>query len=62
MRDNWIPLAEAAQRLGVSWGRAWRLLLTGELAGEKRSGRWWVRLSDVDRVRAIMPKQTAIPA
>jgi hypothetical protein len=37
-----IPLTEAAQRIGISWERAWRLLLQGVLRGEKRSGRWFV--------------------
>jgi hypothetical protein len=37
-----ISLTDAAQRLGISWGRAWRLILTGKLAGEKREGRWFV--------------------
>ena len=38
-----ISLTDAAQRLGISWGRAWRLLLTGKLSGTKREGRWFVR-------------------
>ena len=62
MPDEWMPLADAAQRLGVSWERAWRLLLSGSIAGEKRSGRWWVKTADVDRTREILAKQAAIPA
>lgn len=42
-----IPLTEAAQRIGISWERAWRLLLQGVLRGEKRSGRWFVSESTV---------------
>lgn len=33
-----ISLSDAAQRLGMSWGRAWRLVLTGKLRGTKREG------------------------
>jgi hypothetical protein len=42
-----VPLAEAAQQLGISWERAWRHVLTGELEGEKRDGRWRVTTSSV---------------
>lgn len=37
-----IPLAEAAQMLGLSWDRAWRLVLQGRLRGEKKGGTRWV--------------------
>lgn len=43
MNDRrFIPLADAAMRMGISWERAWRLLLRGVLRGEKRGGRWFV--------------------
>jgi hypothetical protein len=42
-----IGLAEAAQRLGLPYQDAHRLLLTGRLRGEKRRGRWFVFLKDV---------------
>lgn len=42
-----ISLAEAAQKLRISWGRAWRLVLQGSLRGEKRAGRWVVTESSV---------------
>lgn len=46
-----IPLVEAAQRLSLSWSRTWRLMLSGELHGQKRGGtRWYVRVEDVDRL------------
>ena len=47
-----IALAEAAQQLGISWQRAWRLVLTGELEGRQRNGRWLVRVESVARRRA----------
>lgn len=43
-----IPLAQAAKELRLSWGQAWRLLLTGRLRGEKVSGRWFVTGESVD--------------
>ena len=48
-------LSDAAQRLGISWARAWRLVLTGELEGRKRQGRWYVSertLANVERKSA----------
>ena len=46
-----VPLSEAAQSLRLSWGQAWRLLLRGELEGEKRAGKWFVSSADVERLR-----------
>lgn len=42
-----VPLAAAAQQLGISWQRAWRLVLTGELHGHQRGGRWFVRVDSI---------------
>jgi hypothetical protein len=52
-----ISLTDAAQRLGISWGRAWRLLLTGKLSGAKRDGRWFVSevsVADVQQLQATL--------
>ena len=46
-----IGLAEAAQKLGMPYQDAHRLLLTGSIRGEKRGNRWLVRLADVLNVR-----------
>jgi molybdenum-dependent DNA-binding transcriptional regulator ModE len=48
-----MPLAEAAKALGISWHRAWRLLLVGALDGrrDRISGRWLVQRSSVERVK-----------
>lgn len=55
-----IGLAEAAVRLQVPYQTAHRLLLLGELRGEKRHGRWFVRIEDVDRlVRERFPAAAA---
>ncbi len=50
-RDEWIPLVEAAQRLGVTYTRAYALALTGQLDAQRRDGRWWVRVASITRVR-----------
>ena len=48
MTDN-IPLTDAAKELSISWERAWRALLNGQLEGEKTNGRWHVTLCSVRR-------------
>jgi hypothetical protein len=50
-----LSLAEAALRLGLSWQRAWRLVLTGEIVGRKRDGRWVVDSESVERYRNSTP-------
>ncbi len=57
-----MPLARAAQRLGVSWERAWRLMLTGELVGRQleNSNRWKVTQESVER--CLLKHQTTAPA
>lgn len=47
-----VPLPQAALRLQKSWHRTYRLLLGGELKGEQRDGRWYVREEDVQRLEA----------
>lgn len=37
-----VPLPQAAQRLGVSWGVAYALVLQGRLKGRQVAGRWLV--------------------
>ena len=49
---SWIPLPEAAQKLGVSWERAWRSLLRGELQGQKLDGRWYVTEASLEAAKA----------
>ena len=53
MRDDWIEVGEAAALLGVQPGRVRQLLSAGDLAGDQRSGRWWVRLDGVQRMAAV---------
>jgi hypothetical protein len=45
-----VPLSIAAQRLAVSWERAWRLVLQGRIRGRKVNGRWLVSWPDTERL------------
>lgn len=49
---NGMPMVDAAQRLGLSWGQAWRLVLTGALPGRREGRRWMVDAEAVDRLVA----------
>ncbi len=49
-RKDEIGLAEAAQLLRLPYQSAHRLVLMGELAAVKRSGRWFVRRADAARL------------
>lgn len=51
-----IPLAVAAQRLGVSWATAWKLVLTGDLVGKRVRGRWVVAPESLDAYIARTPR------
>jgi hypothetical protein len=53
-----VGLAEAAVRLRIPYQNAHRLLLTGSLSGEKRSGRWFVSVADVERI--VAERQTGL--
>jgi len=48
-REAWLPLAQAALRLGISRERCLRLVTNRELRGEQRSGKWWVHLADLEQ-------------
>ena len=45
-----LPLVEAAMKLGLSYGQAWRMLLTGRLDGRKVRGRWVVSGASLEQV------------
>ena len=55
-----IGLAEAALHLGIPYQNAHRLLLTGQLRGEKRGSRWYVQLIDVQRLVRAAKQQSAV--
>jgi predicted site-specific integrase-resolvase len=46
-----VPMTIAAQRLGISRERVLRWVLTGQLKGHQRDGRWY---ADADSVRIVM--------
>ncbi len=51
MRSNEeIDLVTAAQRLRLSWHTTHRLVLQGQLRGERRNGHWFVVEADVERL------------
>ena len=60
MKEAMIGLAEAAMQLGVPYQDAHRLLLTGKMSGEKRGSRWFVRLVDVEKLKAITSPKAAV--
>lgn len=37
-----VPLSTAAYQLKMSYGRVWRLVVMGDLAGRQIGGRWFV--------------------
>lgn len=59
-----VPLADAAQRLGVSWPSAWRLALTGEIDAVKNdAGRWYASVESIDRLIASRAAEShSVPA
>ena len=50
METREVDLVEAAARLRVPWHKAHRLVLTGQLRGERREGRWKVDAADLERL------------
>lgn len=47
MDADTISLTEAAQTLRLSWSQAWRLVLKGELDGQKVGKEWRVTKASV---------------
>ena len=52
MIERHVSLMDAASRLGISYGRALRLVLIGELVGHKSGGHWLVSSTDLDRMES----------
>ncbi len=57
-----VGLAVAAQQLRLPYQDAHRLLLVGRLRGEKRRGRWFVRVEDVQQVAREQQSEAASDA
>jgi len=51
-----LPLAEAAQVLGIAYDTARKRLHSGTLTGERRGGRWYVHVPKSDTVSDIEPE------
>ncbi len=47
--EHWVPLRDAAERLGVRPERAWALARAGHLDAERIAGRWFVEPSSIER-------------
>lgn len=56
-----VPLSAAAQRLGISWQRAWRMVLTGELVGRQVAGRWLVDEATIERCGEQLERAPVAP-
>ena len=51
---GYVRLTYAACRLEMSYGRVLRLVLIGDLIGRQEEGHWWVLLSDLVRLEAVL--------
>ena len=52
MIERNVSLMDAASRLGISYGRALRLVLIGDLVGQKSAGHWLVSSTDLERMES----------
>jgi len=50
-----VSLTEAAHQLGISWERAWRLVLTGQLEGKKERGKWVIHADSLRELIKARP-------
>jgi excisionase family DNA binding protein len=46
--DDPLVAFQAAKVLGIPYQAMYRLVRSGEIPAERRSGRWWVRRADLD--------------
>jgi hypothetical protein len=51
-----LPLAEAAQVLGIAYDTARKRLHSGSLTGERRGGRWYVHVPNSATVADVEPE------
>jgi hypothetical protein len=54
-----LPLVIVAQRLKQSYNRTMDMILTGQLAGERIQGRWYVTIESVEAIEQRDEAQTA---
>jgi len=56
--DRMMSLPDAARMLRLPWAAVWNLYLAGHLQGEKRNGRYYVRIGSVERFRKVRAEVT----
>lgn len=49
-----IPLVDGAAALGASYNQTLRLVLLGQLRGERVHGHWMVEEDDLERARQVL--------
>lgn len=54
-----IDLTSAGVRLSLSYHQVHRLMLIGDLEGERVGGRWYLNVSSVERYRSQQSKATS---
>jgi hypothetical protein len=50
--SEWIPLAEAAAELKLTWAQAYAKALSGRISAKKDGSRWMVSRRSVDAAKA----------
>ena len=50
--SEWIPLAEAAAELKLTWAQAYSKALSGRIAAKKEGSRWMVSRRSIDAAKA----------
>jgi len=55
--DELVALAEAAQRLGIAYDTARKRLKAGSLEGERRGGRWFIRMPEAEERPEMGPER-----
>ena len=48
---DWTSVSDAAARLRLSYNQVLRLVLVGDLRGERRGNRWFVFVAAVEEMR-----------
>lgn len=53
--SDWIPLAEAAAELKLTWAQAYAKALSGRISARKDGSRWMVSRRSIDAAKASSP-------
>ena len=57
MSPRTLTIPEACQRLRLSYGCMWRMVMLGEIRGGQEKGRWWVDFEDLARYEREHPNR-----